>query len=69
MENGRSDLPKKSFMNEIVDVLTKDNIPQKCLQPCMDYVKEIIKPYYIIHIVIQLIIIGLLLLVLYNHRH
>jgi hypothetical protein len=65
MENS----PKKSFIHDIVDGLTKDNIPQKILQPCVDYVKEIIKPYYIIHIVIQLIVICLLLLILYNLKY
>jgi hypothetical protein len=56
---------KNNLIIRLIDELNKDNIPQKLLQPYIDYIINFIQPYYIIHIVLQIVIISLLLFIVY----
>lgn len=65
MEKEENILPKKNLIHNIIDELNKNDIPQKCLRPCIDHIKLLVKPYYTAYIISQLIIICLLILILY----
>jgi hypothetical protein len=65
MENEENTLPKKNLIHNIIDELNKNDILQKCLRPCTDHIKLLIKPYYTAYIISQLVIICLLILILY----
>jgi hypothetical protein len=56
---------KKNLIHMLIDELNKDNLPQKILQPYINHVFQIVQPYYIIHIVLQIVIIALLLFIIY----
>ena len=59
---------KKNLIHTILDELNKDNIPLKFVQPYLDYIKNVFKPYYMFHVFLQLIIIVLLVFVVYKIR-
>jgi hypothetical protein len=52
-----------NLIRNIVDELNVDNLPQKLLLPYIRYIKNEVKPYYTIHIILQLIIIGFLIFI------
>lgn len=56
---------KKNLIHMLIDELNKDDIPMKLLQPYINYIFAVVQPYYIIHIVLQVVIISLLLFVIY----
>ena len=53
---------KQSLIQTLLSELNKDGI----LGPCIDTTKSIVKPYYIIHLVIQIVMIILLLFIIYK---
>ena len=57
---------KKNLIHTILDELNKDNIPLKLMQPYLDYIKNVFKPYYTFHIFLQIIIIALLMFIVYK---
>ena len=65
MQKNEINSQRKNLVYNIIDELNNNDIPKKILQPCVDYITTIIKPYYTIHMICQLVIICLLLVLLY----
>lgn len=56
----------KSLIHDLIDELNKDDIPEKLLKPHIDKATDLLKPYYIFHVTMQIIIIILLLFIIYT---
>lgn len=69
MEKEGNQTTKKNLIHNIIDELNKNDVLQQFLQPCIDYIKVIVKPYFTIYMISQLIIIVLLLALLYFVIH
>lgn len=65
-DTNASQTPKKNFVDNILNELTKNNVPQKIISPCLEYVEQFARPYYATHIIFQIVIVILLVAVLYK---
>lgn len=58
-------IKKSSILRAILDELNDSNIIDTLTHQCLDYANTIMTPYYVTHLVTQIIIICLLLVILY----
>lgn len=57
--------PKRDILHDILDELKENNRLRDILNPFIDVVKSNVKPYFVMHIFLQILIIALLAFVIY----
>lgn len=55
-----------SLINNIISELNNVNVPQKLLLPYVEYIKSAVRPYYTLHIILQITIILLLVFLVFK---